>query len=114
MLTLYLTGPREGRNAADRDTFRGAAGRLRQAGFTVLCLSDLPEPCTSPLPQWQDWARAGIRMLLEAEGVARLRGTGRAAAVETDLAQQLGLPIMSVPGWLTKARHTAYMERITS
>jgi hypothetical protein len=113
-LTLYLTGPREGSGATPRATFQDAARRLRAAGFRVLCLSDLPEPWANPAPEWQDWARAGIRLLLEAQGVARLRGTGHAATVETDLARQLGLPIMSVPGWLTKARHGAYMERITS
>jgi hypothetical protein len=114
MLTLYLTGPREGSAATPRATFLDAARRLRAAGFRVLSLSDLPEPGTSPAPDWQDWARAGIRLLLEAQGVARLRGTGHAATIETDLARQLGMPIKSVPGWLTEIRHTDYMERITS
>lgn len=111
MLTLYLTGPREGRNAAHKDDFRAAARKLREAGFTVLCLSDLPD-MTDPDPDWHAWARQGIRMLLEAEGVAKLRGTSHASTVETDLARELDMPVQSVPGWLTHARHDAYMERL--
>jgi hypothetical protein len=112
MSVLYLAGPMTGHEDFNRPAFLAAAGRLRRAGFTVLNPAETPAPV--PDPDWGDWMRAGIRQLLDADGVALLPGAGgsRGAALECKIAHELAVPVRTVPRWLTLVGQTEYMGRL--
>jgi hypothetical protein len=96
----------------NRPAFDADARRLRAAGFTVLSPAEGPAPV--PDPSWGDWMRAGIRLLMDADGVAVLPGCGgsRGAALECRIAHELGVTIRTVPGWLTLAGQAGFMGRL--
>jgi hypothetical protein len=109
---LYLTGPMTGASDFNRAAFKSAAGKLLGAGAVVLGSAGPPEPLTAP--EWGDWMRAGLRLLLEADGVAVLPGSGgsRAAGIECRLAHDLAMPVRTVPGWLTHLGQEKFMRRL--
>jgi hypothetical protein len=96
----------------NRPAFDLAARKLRGAGFAVLSPAELPEP--GPAPEWVDWMRAALRLLLDADAVALLPGwrESRGAVIESDLARALDLPRLPVPGWLTAAGQNKYRGRL--
>lgn len=110
--TLYLAGPMSGQPDFNRPAFDLAARRLRGAGFAVLSPAEAPEP--GPAPEWLDWMRGSLRLLLDADGLALLPGwwDSRGATVERDLARSLGLPALPVPAWLTAAGQNSYRGRL--
>jgi hypothetical protein len=116
LMKIYISAPMAGLDHANKVAVQDAVGlasrRLRAAGFTVLSLTE----CVTGSPpidlEWRHWLRAGIGMVLEADGVVRIPGEGRAPVIECRLAHELGLPIKTVPGWLTYAAQTGYMERL--
>jgi kynurenine formamidase len=111
---IYLSTPIAGldprASAVSAASAAAAAQRLRGAGFDVLSLTELPVP--EPEPTWRGWLKAGIMLLLEADGMVRIPGEGRAPGVELRLAHELGIPIKTVPGWLTHAGQADYMKRL--
>jgi hypothetical protein len=96
----------------NRPAFGAAALRLRRAGYTVLNPGRLPAPV--PDPDWADWMRQALRMMLDADGVAMLPGSesSRGAALERRVAVELGMAVRSVPAWLTLAGQSAFMDRL--
>jgi len=92
--------------------FHAAARKLRRYGFDVLNPAENPEPC--PDPKWGDYLRAALALLVQADAVALLPGSGasRGAALECHVAHELAMPIRTVPRWLTTARQDAYMQRV--
>lgn len=96
---LYLAGPITGNPNHERE-FNEAEGTLTSSGYTVL------NPTTTTQPPgavwvWSDWMRAGVRQLMEADGVALLPGweLSKGANVERGLAFALGFPIKTVKEW---------------
>jgi hypothetical protein len=110
---LYLAGPMTGHPENNYPAFNAAARRLRDAGFVVL---NPAETILPPLanPGWGDWMRAGITQLLTADAVALMPASGgsRGARLEVHIAHELGMPVRTVPRWLTKAGQDAYMARL--
>jgi hypothetical protein len=100
ILRLYIAGP----------TSEHAPARLLAAGFVPVTLQ--PEPEASR--EWGHWARYALALLLTVDGVAVLpkSGTSRGAALACHVARELGLPVRTVPAWLTKAGQDAYMDRL--
>jgi hypothetical protein len=93
--------------------FNAAARRLRRAGFAV------HNPAESDLEPgadlaWGDWMRRALALLLTADGVALLPASGnsRGARLECHVAHELGMPIRTVPRWLTQAGQDAYMQKL--
>jgi hypothetical protein len=88
------------------------AGKLIGAGAVVL-LEPGPEP--GGPAHWAAWMRAGLLLLLEADGVALLPASGgsRGASILCRLAHDLGMPVRTVPGWLTHLGQIDYMGRLT-
>lgn len=95
------------------EAFHAAARKLRGAGFDVLNPAENPEPC--PDPQWGDWLRSALGLLVQADGVALLPGSGasRGAALECHVAHELAMPIRTIPRWITQTYQDAYMRRLT-
>lgn len=111
-MKLYLAGPMSGIPGFNYAAFHAAARKLRGAGFDVLNPAENPEPC--PMPQWGDWLRPALALLVQADAVALLPGSrgSRGVALECHVAHELAMPIRTVPRWLTDARRDAYMERL--
>jgi hypothetical protein len=109
---LYLAGPMTGLEDFNRPAFHAAARRLRAAGALVLNPAESPEPCAAP--DWGDWMRGALTMMLTADGVALLPGAGgsRGAALECRVAHELAMPVRTVPAWLTQLGQNGYMARL--
>lgn len=101
---LYLVGP---------GSVKAAAGKLLGAGAVVL-LPPGPEPVAAP--DWGAWMRAGLWLVMEADGVATLPGSGgsRAAGIACRVAHDLAIPVRTVPGWLTHLGQEKYMRRLSA
>jgi len=110
--TLYVAGPMTGLPDFNRPAFDLAVRKLRGVGFGVLSPAELPAP--GPAPRWEDWMRAALRLLLDADAVALLPGwqDSRGASVERDLARTLDMPALPVPAWLTAAGQNDYRGRL--
>lgn len=104
MTRLFLAGPPAG--------LKSSGDRLAGAG-AVLVNRDLPaEPATAP--DWADWMRERLVEFADADGVALLPDVGgsRGTALFCQLAHEMGLPVRTVPGWLTQLGQNAYMGRL--
>jgi hypothetical protein len=101
MTRLYLAGPA---------ALNIRAGRLEAAGFEVV--KPPPEPDTAP--EWNQWARYALALMLTADGVAITAASGglRGVGVACRLAHELAMPVLTVPGWLTKAGQDHYMQKL--
>lgn len=95
-----------GRPSFNYPAFHAAAGRLRSAGYEALCptAGEQPPSPDEALP-WQHYMRLGLRLLLDAEGVALLPEweASRGATLEVHLARALDMPIRPVDEWLRGA-----------
>ncbi|UVK62591.1 deoxycytidylate deaminase [Arthrobacter phage TaylorSipht] len=111
-LVLYVAGPMTGLPDFNRKAFHAAARRLRAVGFEVLNPAENEPPV--PDPEWVDWMRVGLAQVLRADGLALLPGwwDSKGAKIERQLARDLGIPALTVPGWLTQQGQVAYMCRL--
>ena len=91
-ITLYIAGPMTGLPENNYPAFHQAAGELRAAGYRVLNPAENPEPCRNPT--WQDWMRAALAQLIQADAIATLDGwnESRGATVEVALAGAIDIP----------------------
>lgn len=105
MTVLCLAGP----IGDDSAPFHDAARRLRDAGFEVLNPAE-SEP--APDSSWEDRLAGALAVLLRADAVAVLPGSGNGRGIMLRLAADLAKPIRTVPGWLTKAGQDDYMRRL--
>jgi hypothetical protein len=100
MPTLYLAGPMTGLPDNNYPAFHDATAQLRAAGFTVL------NPAETELPtgedSWENYMRAGLTQVLQADAVALLPDwwRSRGAQLEHGTAHSLGVPAYHWEAWL--------------
>lgn len=101
---VYIAGPMTGLPDFNRPAFHHAAEHLEAAGYTVLnpARAEGREACTT----WQDYMRASVRDIANADGVALLPdwNKSRGAQIEHALAAGLGLDVRRLPLWLPGVR----------
>lgn len=98
-MILYIAGPMTGLPEYNHPAFHAAEAVLTSLGYTVL------NPARTDLPadtSWEDWMRAGLRQVLEADGIALLPGweRSRGANMERFVAASLSLHIRDLEGWI--------------
>lgn len=101
-MKLYIAGPMTGLPEYNYPAFFEAEDQLRAAGY------DVANPAMLGVRdgwEWADYMRAGLRMLLNCDGIAMLDGwhASRGAQVELRLALSLDMPEGSVAAWLNRA-----------
>lgn len=102
-MKLYVAGPMSGLPDFNRPAFHEAAHRLESLGYKVASPATLAPPCESP--EWSDWMRPAIAMMLACTGVAMLPSwtSSRGATLERDLALGLGMDVRPLATWLEAA-----------
>ena len=98
--SVYLAGPMTGYEDYNRPAFHEAAATLRDYGYHVISPAETPKPC--PNPGWQDWARASLKRMLDANEVILMPGweQSRGAALEKFVADSLGMPSTTLAGFI--------------
>lgn len=99
MKTLYIAGPMTGYPNYNYEAFDKAEKWLREHGYEVLNpTTNKPEE-----PSWDNYMRASIVQVTQADGVAVLRNwqMSAGAALEVHIAHSLRIPVLSVETWLT-------------
>lgn len=125
MPTLYVAGPMTGIPNFNYPHFREVGDSLRECGFTVLnpvdvdamheaernmvdaSLRHVCADCDNGIKhEWHWYMRRTLKMMLEADGVALLRGweRSRGAKLEVEVAKGLGLPHLPWQSWVLRAR----------
>jgi len=97
-MRTYIAGPITG-VAHYRDHFARAAKSLETAGHAVVSPAELP---IREGWEWADYMRAALPLMLTCQRVALLPGweASRGARIEVELADELGMPVRTVAGWL--------------
>jgi len=105
---LYVAGPMTGYNEYNYRQFSYAADRLEYYGYEVLnpCDNDKILKKSIAIPTWQDYMKASIKQVLEAEGMAVLAewGLSRGARLEVNIAHSLQIPVLPVDVWIHQAK----------
>lgn len=98
---IYISGPMSNLPAHNFPAFNAAADQLRAAGYDVLN----PAAYGEGEMTWADYLRRDLRDVLNAGGVAVLSGwqNSRGACLEVHVADELGVPTMSVDEWIDLA-----------
>lgn len=106
MTTLYVAGPMSGLPEHNHPAFYAAQAELEAAGYRVLNPADNSGDATGT---WEFYVRAGLRQLLEADGVAVLPGWDRSpgARLEAYVASRIEMPVHSAKVWLFMALEEA-------
>jgi hypothetical protein len=96
---LYVAGRMQGEPDHGVPAFNAAARELRRAGYDVENPADIG---VRDGWQWTDYMRAGLKLLLDCDGVAVLDNwrSSRGATHEVDVAHNCGLLVMPVDDWL--------------
>lgn len=102
MSKIYLAGPMTGIADFNYPLFNATAAKLRAKGFVV------ENPAENPAPANNDWhlyMRMSIRQMLTCDMVVLLPGWSgsRGAAIEHEVATQLGMPTRMVDDLLQEA-----------
>jgi hypothetical protein len=103
---VYLAGP-------VTDAFTDGVRRLTAAGLEVANRHEHPEPADTL--EWGHWMRRALADVLTVDGVAILPKSGRlsrGAGIACRVAHDLGIPVRTIPAWLTKTGQDAYMARL--
>lgn len=92
---IYVAGPMTGLPGLNYAAFNSAAAHLRAQGHTVENPAENPEP---PCKSWQGYMRMGLRQLTHCDTIALLPNWTHSpgARIEYDLADKLGLTILTV------------------
>lgn len=112
--TIYIAGPMTGHPENNYPAFHQAAKDLRAAGYHVLNPAENPQP--NPNPSWQDWMRAAIAQVIQADAIALLDGYGQSkgALVEASLGRDLGLDVRPIGAWLAGHDTSSYNPSASS
>lgn len=97
MKTLYIAGPMSGYDGFNYAAFDDAESALQAAGFATL------NPATNPeCDSWDDYMRAAIAQVIQADGIAVLADwqMSAGAALEVHIAHALRVPVLSVDRWI--------------
>lgn len=102
MIKIYLAGPMTGIPDYNYPLFNQVAEQLRTKGYHV------ENPAENPVPEsnsWADYMRMAIRQMLTCDMVALLPGwsNSRGAAIEHEVATQLGIPTHMIDDLLKEA-----------
>lgn len=100
---VYVAGPMTGFPEMNYPAFDAAADQIRALGYDVLNPVDTEQDNDTGQPQSWDWyMRRALVMLVGATGVALLPDwhLSRGAQLEKHVAEQLGMDIRPLSGWL--------------
>lgn len=103
-MSLYIAGPMSGYDAFNYPAFFDAEAALNRAGYT--CLNPARNPKQSG---WDDYMRAAIAQVIQADGIAVLPDwqMSAGAALEVHIAHALRVPVHSVGHWVSIAAECA-------
>ncbi|MCW2902433.1 MAG: 50, gp50 [Streptosporangiaceae bacterium] len=99
-MKLYIAGPMSGFPDYNYPAFERAEGLLQSKGYQTL------NPANNPAcDTWDDYMRAAIAQVIQADGIAVLPAwqMSAGAALEVHIAHALRVPVHSVDHW---AAHT--------
>lgn len=99
---IYLAGPMTGIADFNYPLFNSIAEQLRAKGYLVENPAENPAPADN---SWDAYMRLSIRQMLICDMVALLPGwsSSRGAAIEHEVATQLGMPALMVDDLLKEA-----------
>lgn len=99
-MRLYVAGPMTGYPEYNYPAFDAAQAQLRRAGYDAV--SPAVHDITGEIKSWQFYERAALRLLLECDAVALLRGWSKSkgAMLEVRVARELEMPVKSLEEWL--------------
>lgn len=102
-MKLYIAGPMTGLPNFNYPAFNAAEAALTRSGFEVLnpVMGETP-PTEADAQPWDWYMRRALGMVIEADGIALLKGweTSRGAKLERIVGEGLGLPVGSLYDWL--------------
>jgi len=96
---IYIAGGMTGLPDFNYPAFHAAAAQLRALGFDAVNPAEDGLPVESP---WEAHLKVAIAKLVTCDAVAVLDGWARSrgAVLETNLANDLGMPCHSLAGWV--------------
>ena len=100
--SLYLSGAVTGMADNNRGEFERTAAMLsRKTG----CRVEIPHDTVPADCSWSDAMRLSVRAMMSCDGVAMLPGfrNSRGAMIESELANSIEMPCMTVSGWLRES-----------
>ncbi|MDR5856625.1 DUF4406 domain-containing protein [Caballeronia sp. LZ062] len=91
-MKLYIAGPMSGYPELNFPAFDAEAARLRAFGYEIVNPAEID---VGPNPDWLTAMRAGIKQLVDCDGIALLPGwqASAGANIEHSLARGLGLRV---------------------
>lgn len=103
MIWIYISGPMTGYANLNRDAFENAGIILAARGYVPVSPADIVPP--SKTPEWSDYLRADLAVLVLCEGVAVLPGweASRGAQLEVHVAHALGMNVLPIHLWGEKS-----------
>lgn len=109
-MKLYISGPMTGKKDLNEPAFRLAEGALKRAGYDVVVPHDngLPKSAT-----YIEHMRADIKMMMDCDGVATLRGfsDSNGSKIEITLAGSLAIPVGEIQYWI-ESEHAYQIESV--
>jgi len=99
-MRLYIAGPMTGYEEHNYPAFAAAEMALSAKGHEVLS----PHTNTVDEPTWDNFMRASIVQVVQAEGVAVLPGweLSAGAVLEVKIAQALRMPVLTMAQWVQR------------
>lgn len=104
---LYIAGPMSGLPDSNYPAFFEAEEKLRGAGYDRI-LNPARTLCSSG-SSWQEYMRAALAMVVQADGLAMLPGSHNSpgARLERTVADHLEIAVQPLEEWLrTPVKHT--------
>lgn len=99
-MNVYIAGPMSGLPDFNYPAFFAAEEALREAGHEPInpARTEGREGCKT----WQDFMRAALRDVADADGIALLPGwhNSRGAATEREIGQRIDLDVRPLNEWL--------------
>jgi len=112
-MKVYMSGPISKRSKKETDRHFGEARKaLEEQGYDVV------DPTTldgTGIVEWDKFMREGIKLLMDCDSIYMLKGweDSRGATIESDLAWELGMPIVyEGKGSLVKQKEILNEEHI--